>query len=197
MDATQAQFLRDQLMGQEIGGWQINGYFGHGKSAVVMRGVNSDGVAAIKVFHPELVERFGKETQLERIRRETSLVGAHHENLVRILGGGECVATGCLYVAMEALAWKNLKERNSEIDTGRIRPLIKQLALAAKFLEDRGLAHRDIKPENIAVNDELDTLKLLDLGVVRPFGVGGLTDIDAPALVRDRGPTMGKLRMLW
>ncbi|MDV2453689.1 protein kinase domain-containing protein [Xanthomonas hortorum] len=84
---------------------------------------------------------------------------------------------------MEALPWKNLKERLSEISVTHARSLLEQLAAAAKFLEDRGLAHRDIKPENIAVSEDLTALKLLDLGVIRPFGVGGLTDLDARVFI--------------
>ncbi|WP_295935234.1 protein kinase [uncultured Xanthomonas sp.] len=183
MDTAQAQLFRNELEGANIGGWLIKGYFGHGKSAVVMRGARNGEVAAIKVFHPELVERFGKDTQLERIRRETSLIGAHHQNVIRILDGGECPDTGRLYVAMEALPWKNLKERLSDVSVAHARSLVEQLASAAKFLEDRGLAHRDIKPENIAVSDDLTALKLLDLGVIRPFGVGGLTDLDARVFI--------------
>ncbi len=183
MDNAQAQLFCQKLEGQSIGGWLINGYYGHGKSAVVMKGLRHGGTAAIKVFHPELVERFGKDVQLERIRRETSLVGTSHPNLIPILDGGECLETGQLYVAMEALPWKNLKERLPDITEPHIRPLIAQLAAAAKFLEDRGLAHRDIKLENIAVNADATKLKLLDLGVIRPFGVAGLTDIDARVFI--------------
>lgn len=183
MDSAQAQLFRQDLEGKSIGGWLIEGYYGHGKSAVVMSGRRDGQGAAVKIFHPELVERFGKEVQLERIRRETGLVGAVHKNVITILGGGECLATGHLYVAMQALPWKNLKEKMADVPREKIRPLIAQLAAGAKFLEDRGLAHRDIKPENIAVNDDLTQLKLLDLGVVRPFGVAGLTDLDARVFI--------------
>ncbi|PPT61825.1 hypothetical protein XarbCFBP8150_20850 [Xanthomonas arboricola] len=183
MDTTQAMLLRKELEGKKVGGWLIDGCFGHGKSAVVMKGFQDSEIAAIKVFHPELVERFGKETQLERIRRETSLVGVYHQNVISIIDGGECPNSGHLYVAMEALPWKNLKERLSEISVTHARSLLEQLAAAAKFLEDRGLAHRDIKPENIAVSEDLTALKLLDLGVIRPFGVGGLTDLDARVFI--------------
>lgn len=183
MDNAQAQLFRQRLEGQTIGGWLIEGYYGHGKSAVVMKGIRDNEAAAVKVFHPELVERFGKNTQLERIRRETSLIGKFHPNVIRILDGGECTATNQLFVAMEPLPWKNLKQRLEHISEQHIRPLIAQLAAAAKFLEDRGLAHRDIKPENIAVNADATELKLLDLGVIRPFGVAGLTDIDARVFI--------------
>ena len=36
----------------------------------------------------DLVERFKRDVQLERIRRERTLIGKHHPNLVQIFGGG-------------------------------------------------------------------------------------------------------------
>lgn len=187
MDSTQAKQLFDSVVGKEIGGWNIDSPIDHGKSAVVVRGSRSGQPAAIKVFHPELIERFGKSVQLERIARECSLVGAYHPHLVQILGGGECPATGHLYVVMEYLPWSNLHKRLKDIPVGAFKPLISQLASAAMFLEEKNLAHRDIKPENIAVSDDLKTIKLLDLGVLRPFGVSDLTDAD-------QRPFIGTLR---
>ena len=46
--------------------------------------------------------------------------------------------------------------------------MVKQIATAAKFLEDNNLVHRDIKPENISISSGLEMAKLLDLGVIRP-----------------------------
>jgi len=84
---------------------------------------------------------------------------------------------------MEELPWKNLKERLSVLPEELYWSAIEQIAAAAKFLEDRGLAHRDIKPENVAISDDFRNLKLLDLGVIRPFGVAGLTDLDARVFI--------------
>lgn len=178
MDAAQAELLKNELLGKELGGWIIVGFLGKGKSAVVMS-ATCDGIeAAVKVFHPELIERYGKSVQLERIMREKSLVGASHPNLVKIYGGGECSATGYLYVVMEKLAYSNLHEKLKDVPTGLIRQIISQVASAARFLEDRGLAHRDIKPENIAISTDFSRAVLLDLGVLRPIGNSDLTDVD-------------------
>lgn len=182
MDGAQAQILQQELIGATLDGWTITGSLGHGKSAVVMVGEKAGESAAVKVFHPELVERFGRDTQLERIRREVSLVGSAHPHVVNILGGGEA-DSGWLYVAMEMLPWKNLKEALAQVPTDAVPLLIAQLSSAARFLEDKGLAHRDIKPENIAISDDFLTLKLLDLGVVRPFGAAGLTDVDSRSFI--------------
>lgn len=178
MDRIQAQMLRDQLQGVEVGGWLVNGFHGNGKSAVVMPASKDGAIGAIKIFHPELVERYGKDVQLERIMREKSLVGAHHENLVKIFDGGECSETGYLFVVMESLPYSNLHEKCTDIPLAAVPNIIAQVASAARFLEDRGLAHRDIKPENIAISDDYSRAVLLDLGVLLPIGASNLTDVD-------------------
>lgn len=70
MDKIQAEMLRDSLQGVEVGEWLINGFHGYGKSAVVLPAQKDGVVGAVKVFHPELVERYGRAAQLERISRE-------------------------------------------------------------------------------------------------------------------------------
>ncbi|MHA6822182.1 serine/threonine-protein kinase [Ralstonia pseudosolanacearum] len=187
MDSTQAKMFADQLQGTTIGGWLIDGSLGNGKSAVVLSASRDGQRGAVKVFHPELVERYGKAAQLERILRERSLIGAEHPNLVRILDGGECGSTGHLYVVMEELPYSNLHDALSQIPPSAIGRILSQIASAARFLEDRGLAHRDIKPENIAVSPDFQHVKLLDLGVLLPIGLSDLTDVD-------QRPFIGTLR---
>lgn len=183
MDSAQAKLFAESLESAVVGGWAVEGVYGSGKSAVVFR-ASRDGVpGALKVFHPELVERYGRQVQLERIQRETNLVGAHHPNLVRILDGGACSNTGHLFVAMEPLAERNLQQALQEIPPENIASIAAQLASAARFLEDRGLAHRDIKPENIAISADYSKVTLLDLGVLKPIGLSNLTDVDQRAFI--------------
>lgn len=187
MDAAQAQILVDSLLNTVVGDWHIDAFLGKGKSAVVLACTRGTEVGAIKVFHPELIQRYGKHVQLERILREKSLVGAFHPHLVRILDGGECDKTGHLYVVMERLPYANLHDELQKIPPEAIPVLISQIASAARFLEDRNLVHRDIKPENIAVSPDFSKAILLDLGVLRPVGSSNLTDID-------QRPFIGTLR---
>jgi len=187
LDSTQAKQLRDSVDGKSIGGWKVVGYCGSGKSAIVLR-ATKDGVdGALKIFHPELIERFGKAVQLERINRERSLIGEHHPHLVRIFDGGECSETGHLFVVMEFLPYKNLQEVLQALPANAHKKLILQVASAAEFLEQKGMAHRDIKPENIAISDDFENAVLLDLGVILPIGLSELTDVD-------QRPFIGTLR---
>lgn len=140
----------------------------NGKSAVVFGAVDGAGTRyALKIFDEDLVERFGKTEQLQRIEREKALIGHSHENIVTIVDGGEDPDTGYLYVAMERVDAPNIAQALQAIPIEIVPVLVKQIADAARYLEGLGLAHRDIKPENIAYLG--DTIKLLDLGVLRPF----------------------------
>lgn len=124
MDSAQAKIWVNSLLNTKIGGWHINAFIGKGKSAVVLACTQADRNAAIKVFHPELIERYGEATQLERIRRETSLVGESHPNLVSILDGGKCPLSGYLYVVMERIMYSNLHDVLQKVPVEAIPCLI-------------------------------------------------------------------------
>lgn len=179
MDPVRAERMAQELIGQNIGGWLIQKHIGQGKSAVVFRAEQDGQCAALKVFDPELVLRFGKNIQLARIDRERSLIGESHENLVKIFDGGECAQSGYLYVAMEFINAHNLEDSLTLVPRNKITSILKQIASAARFLEGKELAHRDIKPSNIAVLADFSRAVLLDLGVLRPFEDPNLTDEDA------------------
>ena len=179
MDPTVAKRMAKELIGQTIDGWLIKEHRGDGKSALVFEAEKDGGSYAVKVFDPDLIQRYGKKAQLERIRRECSLIGKHHPNLVRIYGGGECTDTGHLYVAMELVESQNLADCLDQIPHDNVAHIIQQVAAAARFLEELGLVHRDIKPENISISTDYQKATLLDLGVLRPFGNSELTDDDA------------------
>ena len=89
MDSVVAKRMSEELLGKTFDGWQLEELLGHGKSALVFAGRKGSDLAAVKVFDPDIVERFGKEIQLQRIQRELGLVGKSHPNLVSIYAGGE------------------------------------------------------------------------------------------------------------
>ena len=160
----------------QLGDWTIGEPLGSGKSASVFRAARGSSAAALKIFDPFIVEKYGKDTQLARLGRELSLRGLHHPHLVDIIDGGECSKSGLIYVVMELVESPNLATVLPDVPRDRIWPIIAQLAAAARFLEENGLAHRDIKPDNIAISSDFTTCKLLDLGVIRPVGTAELTD---------------------
>jgi serine/threonine protein kinase len=183
MDSIIAARMRSELIGKEVGGWKATESLGEGKSALVLKAERGGTEAALKVFDPDLVQKYGEDTQLGRITRERQLIGKSHDHLVKIFDGGKCSTTGYLFVTMEYIPAKDLSQVLKSVPQDRIRPLISQLAMAARFLHEQGLAHRDIKPSNIAVTNDFQHLTLLDLGVLRPFGEVGLTDTEGQQFV--------------
>ncbi len=178
MDQVRAKRIAGELQGKEVGGWTVLDYINNGKSALVVKASRKGEDAALKIFDPDLVERFGRDTQLGRIEREKSLIGKLHPNLIEIKDGGACAKTDYLFVAMAYLPHKNLSQILAHVPRDRIFPIISQIAQAAKFLEDMELAHRDIKPENIEISDDFGHATLMDLGVIKPVNLSELTDQD-------------------
>jgi serine/threonine protein kinase len=160
-----------ELVGKNVGGWNILGRLGAGNSAVVFSAERNGEAAALKVFDPDLIERSGREVQLKRIVRELSLKGAIHPNLVRVIDGGECGETGHLFIVMERIGAPNLATVLADVPRDAVRLIIAQIAEAARFLEnwDPPIAHRDIKPDNIAISPDFKKATLLDLGVILPL----------------------------
>lgn len=179
MDKARASSMTQELVGKIVDGWTIGRFIDHGKSALVFYATRGSESGVVKVFDRELIERFGKEVQLERIARECALIGATHPNLIRILGGGHCVTHDVCYVAMEYFGGSTLAKHMRSIPKSEIPSIIAKVASAARFLESKNLAHRDIKPENIGYDPKTHDVKLLDLGVLRPIGASSLTDDDA------------------
>lgn len=178
VDKVVAARMEKELAGHEINGWKLAECIGHGKSALVFRASRGAQQGAVKVFDRELVEKFGKDAQRERVLREKSLVGQHHTNLIDVFDAGEDPSRDLFFVVMALFPGKNLAEALLLIPHERVHELISQVASAAQFLETLSLAHRDIKPENIAVADDFSRAVLLDLGVLRPVGFSTITDHD-------------------
>lgn len=174
MDGYVAQRMSADLIGKAVGGWLVEKCINHGKSAVVFLAHKGGAPAALKVFDPEIVRRYGRDAQRKRIERERSLIGKTHPNLVSVYDGGE--EGDLLFVAMEYFQGQNLAEALGVIPPAEVRSLVSQIASAAKFLEDSSFAHRDIKPENIGLSPDMKSAKLLDLGVIRPLDLSSVTD---------------------
>jgi len=183
VDSARAKRTAAELQGTRVGGWTVEQLISNGHSAVVLRATRDGEVAALKVFDPDIVARFGRAEQLERINRETAIGPHAHPNLVAILDGGECEQTGYLYVVMELLDAQPLSDRLLVIPRQRIRPLVSQIAAAAQYLETLHIVHRDIKPSNIVVTPDFTKATLLDLGVLRPIGQSDITDESAPLFI--------------
>ncbi|WP_167458384.1 serine/threonine protein kinase [Mesorhizobium kowhaii] len=182
MDSGKAKEWEGRFRGKVIEGWTIESLIDHGKSAAVFRATGKDGPVALKIFDDEIIQRYGDEAQLSRIKRELTLVGQYHPNMVRLLGGGVDEESKNHFIVMEFLDGPSLSKCLADVPEANIPTLIEQLVSACEFLESLKLAHRDIKPANIVLLDDFNRLVLLDFGVLKPIGEAGLTDVDGQRL---------------
>jgi serine/threonine protein kinase len=176
-----ADDLVTRLLGTRVGEFKIVKYIDRGASALVFEAKDANGKqVAVKVFDPDFIAKFDDDVQIRRIDRQLVLKGRHHPNLIEIIDGGRCEQTDLHYIVMPFLPVPSLDKMLDKVPRDSIWPIISQVALAAKFLEDLEMCHRDIKPANIVVTgDNLDKAVLLDLGVITPLGLHDLTDTTA------------------
>ena len=144
--------------------------------ALVFEAEHSGKRVALKVFDPEFLAKHKKNVEIERINRQLLLKGKHHEGVIDILAGGQCGKTENYYIVMPLLNWETLDKAVPVLNRDHIRPLISQIAGAARFLETHGFVHRDIKPPNIAISPDHKQAILLDLGVLLPLNLADITD---------------------
>jgi len=182
MDKIRAKRMAIELKGQVFNKWKVGGLIDCGKSALVLHAEPIDRAepkSVIKIFDPEIVDNFGSAIQLERIEREKSLSGHGHPNLVDIYDGGTQQVGNATYyfIVMEYVPGDTLTNLIGKLSVEEIIKIISDVALAARFLEDRSIVHRDIKPDNIRVKSGTKKQAvLLDLGVIRPFKAKSITD---------------------
>ena len=168
MEKRRALQICEEHRGLMVGVWTIMGYVGHGGSAVVLRAVRDDLTAALKVIDQEIVDKFGRDEQIERVKRERQLIGHDHPNLIQIYDAGVCDRTQFLFVAMELHESGTLTDLIPTFPREHIYTIIAQVSGAARYLEDMQLVHRDIKPDNVVLTEDFSKATLLDLGVLRP-----------------------------
>lgn len=166
----------EELFGKQIDKWTIGKCLGSGKTAFVCEAFESDSKYAIKVFMNDLLNESEIEELKVRLNRQMDLVDKYHPNLVKVYGAGYCERNNCFYLVMEYIQAPSLNNVIKILPRDRIKPLISQIASAAKYLEELNLVHRDIKPENIVVLPDFSKAVLLDFGVIRRFDENGLTD---------------------
>lgn len=168
MDAR-TKHLIDKWLGKQLNGWKLFEYVNSGKSALVFKGKRETQMGAVKVFDPEIIEKFGRADEEERIKRELQLVGVKHPNLVEIFDGGHSPENDLYFIVMEFLDAPNLAMVLNEVPIEKVASIVSQVAAAAEFLEKKDIVHRDIKPDNIAISSDFGHAVLLDLGVIRPL----------------------------
>ena len=128
-----------------------------------------DRQVAVKTLRVDVDAEVSDEFR-ERFFREARAAGRlNHPGIVTVHDVGEDPSTGVVFIAMEFVHGRNLKQL---LQTGRsFRPsqaarLVAAVASALEYAHQMGVVHRDIKPANLLITDD-GSVKITDFGVAR------------------------------
>ncbi|MFV2072205.1 MAG: protein kinase [Thermoanaerobaculales bacterium] len=158
-------------MEARIGRYEILDTLGRGAMGVVYlaRDPIIDRTIALKTLRVDLDADYAEEFR-ERFLREARAAGRlSHPGIVTIHDVGEDAESGLMFIAMEYIEGRDLKQTLASGQT--IRPsevarIAADVALALDYAHSMGVVHRDIKPANIILTSD-GTAKITDFGVAR------------------------------
>ncbi|MFM1871503.1 MAG: serine/threonine protein kinase [Planctomycetota bacterium] len=139
------------------------------------RGVARGTEVAVKFLREDLLadagarDRLQQEGELGRTLRHANVAAIHGVETIELLG------LPITYLVMELVRGTILRDlvaRGGPPVEDLVRRIGAHAAAGLYALHRRGLVHRDIKPENLILTDGGE-LKIVDLGLVRPFGSAG------------------------
>ncbi len=154
-----------------IGRYEILKTLGRGATGVVYLAHDPiiDRDVALKTLRIDLDADSTDELR-ERFLREARAAGRlSHPGIVTVHDVGEDPATGLVFIAMEFVEGRNLKEILAE---SRLLPpqaaarLVAAVASALAYAHRMGVVHRDVKPANILITNAGVT-KITDFGIAR------------------------------
>jgi serine/threonine protein kinase len=157
------------MEGERLGDYLIDRELGAGGMGRVVRATGPDGVVALKVVHPHLLETPGF---FKRFMREAQLgQSIRHENVVRTLDCDQEFADGkpqC-FLVMEYVEGQTLAELQIELERvpeELCRHVAREICKGLAAIHDAGVVHRDLKPENVLITPD-HVVKVMDLGVAK------------------------------
>jgi serine/threonine-protein kinase len=171
--------------GMAIGEYRIEARIGDGAMGVVYSAIQPviGKRAAVKVMNsrlcvdPVAVERFVQEA------RAVNQIG--HPNIVDVFAFGS-LPDGRSYLIMEWLQGETLGQRlqRGPVPLSEAVAILFQISDGLAAAHDKNVVHRDLKPENIflmPVRKRRLMVKLLDFGVAKLRGAGGVGRVDHTA----------------
>jgi serine/threonine protein kinase len=156
---------------KRIGRYEIEKTLGRGAMGVVYlaRDPIIDRLVALKTLRVDLDAEHAEEFR-ERFVREARAAGRlNHPGIVTVHDVGEDPETGLMYIAMEHVEGRDLKQI---LSTGHVfRPseaarIAADVAIALDYAHSLGVVHRDVKPANIILTAD-GTPKITDFGIAR------------------------------
>lgn len=159
---------------EKFGRYEVIESLGKGATSAVLKAKDPllNRFVAIKAIHPQLSQKPGFETRLQR--EVEALAKLDHPNIVDIYDAGTQQKT--FYMVLEFVSGDTLKDRieqsakeDKTLPLEQVDDIITSLCSAIDFIHQAGLVHRDLKPANIMFNEE-DNLMLTDFGIVKILG---------------------------
>jgi serine/threonine protein kinase len=170
-----------ELIGKQIGSYQVVGMVGVGGMGVVYEGHHTQlkRRTAIKILN----EQFAKNSQIaERFWNEARIVSViQHPGLVSVLELGE-LPGGAPYIIMEYLDGESLGHRIQRTGGRLVADTLRlgrQIASTLTVVHAHGVVHRDLKPDNVMIVADPEAsggerAKLLDFGIAKISVESGL-----------------------
>jgi serine/threonine-protein kinase len=158
--------MTDNLVGKQLGGYEILDIIGHGGMATVYRAqqVSMNRVVAIKVLPKQFVN---DDTYIQRFHREVEIAAKlEHRNIVPVHDYGQ--HEGQPYIIMRYMNGGSVDDllRSGPLDVDKILDIIEQVAPALDYAHSKNVLHRDLKPSNILMDDDGGAY-LTDFGIAR------------------------------
>lgn len=158
--------MTDNLVGKQIGGYEILDVIGHGGMATVYRAqqVSMNRVVAIKVLPRQYLN---DDTYMQRFQREVEIAAKlEHRNIVPVHDYGQY--EGQPYIIMRYMNGGSVDDllRKGPLEVERILDIVEQIAPALDYAHSKNVLHRDLKPSNILLDDDGGAY-LTDFGIAR------------------------------
>ncbi|MBN1449593.1 MAG: SUMF1/EgtB/PvdO family nonheme iron enzyme [Anaerolineales bacterium] len=166
--------MSDEMIGRDIGRYQILELIGEGGMATVYKALDTrlEREVAVKVIRREVFSAGEMEMLLKRFEREAKSLGRlSHPNIVPVIDYGEF--EGAPYLVMVYLPGGTLKDRlGKPIPWREAVQMLMPIAHALEYVHDQNIINRDIKPSNILLTKNGEPM-LTDFGLVKVYGDKG------------------------
>lgn len=171
------------LLGQVLDQrYRLDQILGYGGMGVVYRAthVKTRRERAVKVLHPEMVE---KEGMLRRFQTEAVAASMIKSDKAVEIVDFQVTADNLAYLVMEMVEGSVLRELIPEggMEPERAVEIICQICEAVHAAHEKKIIHRDLKPDNVIVRRTgvQDFVKVLDFGIAK-LRESDQSDVQAP-----------------
>jgi serine/threonine protein kinase len=161
----------ETMSAEKIGRYEIVQTLGRGAMGVVYlaRDPLIDRQVALKTLRVDLDAEYSAEFRERFLREAKAAGGMNHGGIVTIHDVGEDPGSGLVFIAMEYIEGRDLKQllaAGVQFRPSEAARIASDVAEALDYAHAMGVVHRDIKPANIILTQD-GTSKITDFGIAR------------------------------